>query len=180
MDLGLDIFRPRALAEPELTGSVVRELTPTDLAAPKAKVSTIKRLSDRHHALARSVAAGLSNIECAAIHGYTPSTVSSLKGDPAFQELVEFYHAKADAAMADLHVRLSGLSAIAAAILLERLEENPEKFSAEELRELLKLGADRTGHGPQSKNTQVNINVNLADRLQAARQRVANAKVIDA
>jgi hypothetical protein len=41
--------------------------------------------------------------------------------------------------------------------------------------EITKLGADRTGFGPQS--SQLNVNVDLSGRLEAARKRVAMRKL---
>jgi coproporphyrinogen III oxidase-like Fe-S oxidoreductase len=58
--------------------------------------------------------------------------------------------------------------------LQDRLETEPETMDAETLLSVAKFGADRSGHGPQSRQTNVNINVNLADRLSAARKRVSS------
>lgn len=163
-----------------LTAEVVGPLTREDVAAAQrprgSKAPAIKRLSDRHHSVARSIAAGMAMHEVAAVHGMSASRISILKDDPSFKELVEFYREKTDAAYADMHERLAGLSLTATAELAERLDDEPEKFSAQALMDIVKLGADRTGYGPASKNTQVNINVNLADRLEAARKRVADAR----
>ena len=51
------------------------------------------------------------------------------------------------------------------------MQAEEKKISVGQLMELTKLGADRTGHGPQS-STNLNVRVDLADRLKAARQRV--------
>jgi hypothetical protein len=40
------------------------------------------------------------------------------------------------------------------------------------LLEIVKTLADRTGYGPATKNTQVNLNVGIATTLERARQRV--------
>jgi hypothetical protein len=52
-------------------------------------------------------------------------------------------------------------------------------MSLDTLTELVKMGADRTGFGPQSKSTNVNVTVDFGARLEAARRRVAERKVID-
>lgn len=143
-----------------------------------SKPSALKRLSERHHALARNLASGMSPSEAAVICGYALSRVSILQDDPAFQELLAFYRQDVELAYRDLHTRLSGLALDAADELADRLEENPETISVGQLMEVVKLGADRTGFGPQSSSTNLNVNVDLASRLQAARERVASRRLV--
>lgn len=181
MNLPLDTVRTtgRAAAPPE--AEVLRALTESDLmllgAEKGSKPSPLKRLRDRHHALARLLASGKSEWECSAILGYDRSRISILKGDPAFAELLEFYRENVNAEYLSLHEQLAGISADAAVILRERMEEDPDKLTVAQVLEIVKMGADRTGHGPAQK-TEVNVNVNLANRLEEARKRVA-ARTID-
>jgi hypothetical protein len=166
------VGRPSALCEVE----IVRELTQDDLARldeprPSAKPpAVIKRLHERHHALARFVAAGLTNWEASALTGYEPSRISILRNDPTFRNLVSFYGEKKDALIADMHLRLSGLSVDAIDELRNRLEEKPEEFTNGQLLDMVKAGADRSGHGPSTTNVQVNVG--LAQRMDNARRRV--------
>lgn len=142
-----------------------------------SETTALKRLSDRHHALARNLASGMEPGEAAIISGYVLSRVSILQSDPAFKELVAFYRADVTFQYRDLHQRLSGLALDAAEELANRLEEEPEKVSLGQLLEITKMGADRTGFGPQTSSTNVNINVDLAGRLQRARERVAQRQI---
>ena len=119
----------------------------------------------------------MSQSEAAIVCGYDGSRVSILLDDPAFKELLSFYRADVNAQYRDLHVRLSGLALDAAEELSMRLEEKPEDISITALMELTKMGADRTGHGPQSSTTNLNVNVDLAGRLQRARERVDARKI---
>lgn len=164
-----------------MDAEVIRPLTEADIAMlgteMGAKPPALKRLSDRHHALARALASGMSESDAALIVGISGSRVSILKADPTFQELVRFYRSGVQEQFRDLHARLAGLSMDAADELQERLEETPESISTGQLMDIVKLGADRTGHGPSS--TQVNVNVNLAERLRAARERVERARTIE-
>ena len=130
------------------------------------------------HALARALASGIGEGEAALIVGMTGSTVSILKMDPSFRELVAFYQADVDRAFTSMHNTLAALSQDAAEVLRERLEEDPDDISPNQLIELVKLGADRTGFGPKSTQD-VNVNVGLAARMQEARERVAARKMID-
>lgn len=174
MDLELELVRPgRRPAKVE--AEVVRELKVADIAMLSEERATpakpIKRLRDRHHALARMLASGMKDGHAALAVGYEPSRVSILKSDPAFKELLAFYRENVDAQLAEYHERIAALSVDAVEELRARLEEDPESFSSSLLLEIATKTADRTGYGPQSSSTQVNINVNMAERLQRARER---------
>lgn len=131
----------------------------------------LKRLRDRHHALARLLAAGRTPGEAAVICAYDPSRVSILQNDPAFRELVAFYREKVVEAYGDMHEQLAGMSMDAVVLIRERMEDQGDAIGLTTLVELAKMGADRTGHGPKS-TSDVNVNVNLASRLEEARKRL--------
>lgn len=176
MDLELDIFRTTGRAQVPVTAEYVRALEPSDFAAlgveKGSKTPAIKRLSERHHTLARNLAGGMPPGQAALICGYDPSRVAILQADPAFRELMTFYREDVDVVYRDAHAKLAGVASTALDELQERLETAPEDISVGQLIELTKLGADRTGYGPQSSQTNVNVNVDLANRLEAARKRV--------
>lgn len=180
MDIDFDSLRTRGRAAKPVTGTVVRELDATDIACLATEkgstASPLKRISDRHHALARNLAGGMPEGEAAIVCGYDLSRVSILKADPTFQELLAFYRKDAQNAYRGMHDRLAGISLDALDVLQERLEEDNTQFSIGQLIEVVKVGADRTGHGPQSQQTNVNVNVDIATRLEAARKRVAERK----
>ncbi len=183
MDLSGELFRTRGRAPKPIAAVVVRELEKNDLllldGEKGSKPSALKRLTERHHALARNIASGMAPGEAAIIQGYSLSRVSILQNDPAFKELLKFYREDAERPFRDLHNRLAGMSMDAAEELAARLEEDiqaeDKKISIGQLMEITKLGADRTGFGPQS--SQLNVNVDLSGRLEAARKRVAMRKL---
>lgn len=184
MNSPIDIpFRTRGRAAKPITFCVTREIDSSDLdlmhTEKGSKAPALKRLGDRHHALARCLSSGMKEGDAAIACGYVLSRVSILKEDPAFKELLEFYREDVDKQYRDMHARLAGISADAADELHERLEAEMQaeekNFSVGQLLEVIKLGADRTGHGPQS-NQNVNVNVNLANRLEQARRRVNERK----
>lgn len=182
MNLPLDIVRTTGRAPVQVTAEVLRPLTDADMALlAQEKGSTtppLKRIRDRHHSAARLLASGVAEGQVAIITGYDISRISILKNDPAFAELVAFYRANVETAYASMHEQLAGMSMDALIMLRDRMEEEPEKVSMGQLMELIKLGADRTGHGPVSKNdSTVNVNVNLANRLDQARQRVKERQI---
>ena len=157
--------------------SGTRALGPTDLAklgevrGQQKPIPLTRRMTMRHHALARYIAAGSSDYEAAAATGYDRTYISILKGDPTFKELVSFYRVKKDEEFVDVHKRLATVSVDAIDILHDRLETEPDEFSPGQLMEIAKLGLDRTGFGP-SQNTNVNVTVDASSRLRAARERV--------
>lgn len=174
-----DIFRIQGRASKVLSAVQVRPLDEGDIALLQedrgVRPAPLKRLSERHHALARCLSSGMRPGDAAITCGYDPSRVSVLQDDPAFQELLAFYRQDVDAKYLGMHEVLAGLSLDAAKELHARLEDemqlDEKKITIGQLAELTKLGADRTGFGPQS--SQLNVNVDLAGRLQAARERVA-------
>lgn len=134
-------------------------------------VQRLKSIRHTHHKLAQLLAAGMDETRAAYLCNYTPSTVSILKSDPGFAELLAYYGAQkieewkdAVGLMADLHIDV--LQEIR-----ERLEENPGAFNAEQLTKLHVSLADRSGNGPTSN---VNANVTTvsltAEDLRRAKQ----------
>lgn len=176
MDLGFDIHLGGRAAK-ALHAEVVRELTQSDLhllATERGVQPThVQRITDRHHALARCLASGMSATEAALCTGYTSSRISVLRGAPAFEELISFYRADRGGEVLDLQQKFTALAKDATTEIQERLELEPAAFGVEALIDIVKLTADRSGNGPQSKTTNVNVNVNLGDRMKAARERVA-------
>lgn len=177
-------FRLNGRAAKPLDFEFVRELEPSDLAALQneqgIKAVPLKRLAQRHHALARCLASGMRPGEAATSCGYDPSRVSILQADASFKELVHFYSANVDAQYQDFHAQMAATSTEALAVIRDRLEESPEDISTEQLRKIVETTADRTGHGPESKSSSsVSLTVNMADRLEAARKRVESSKMIE-
>lgn len=180
-DLGLDLFRTKGRAAKPLSFARERDLCQADielLAVEKGSVAQpLKRISERHHALARALASGQDHKQAGAIYGYSESRISILLSDPAFTELLSFYRAEDTEVVRDLSVKMAEVASTATDILIERLEDDPDKFTIGQLHETIKLTADRTGYGPQTQ-TNVNVNVDFASRLQAARQRVATRQLV--
>lgn len=161
----------------------VRPLTAEEVSARAARVeghakSTLRRLSSRHRELARRIAAGASVQEAALATGLTPTRVSQLKADPTFMDLVEHVHLEVQGQFMGIHEKLAAVAEEGLDVLAERLEEAPEEFSVGEIITVVKMGADRTGHGPSRQETK-NINFNFGDRLDEARRRVKDRPVIE-
>ena len=155
----------------------VRELTGADLAllgGHTPRQPTLKQVRSRHHALAKAIASGLTVTEAAMVAGYTVAHANTLNTDPTFTELVAFYRKHVLDEYTDMHARLAGLGDDMIAELRQRLEEAPEEISFSQLLKGIEVLADRTGHGPQT--SQLNVNVNVASRLELARKRAETVR----
>jgi hypothetical protein len=174
MDLDLDI-RTKGRAMVPLTARTVRPLCEADIVLlaeeTGVKTSAVKRLSDRHHALARAIASGMPPGEAAIMCGYALSRVSILQADPAFKELLAFYREEKDRAFRSVQDKLAGMASDVLDELQTRIEDEPEKLTVTQMLQIVTMAADRTGNGPSSTQN-VNVNEGLARRLEAARQRV--------
>lgn len=141
------------------------------------KSSPIKKLRDSHHLLARYCAEGKGGNEISSLTGYSPSRISILRSDPAFQELIAYYkkfvEETRDTAFASAQAKLAAVNIDALDELHDRILDAPETFNHDQLLDVVVKTSDRTGNGPQSKSTNVNVNVDLAARIAAGRNRVA-------
>lgn len=186
LDLDFDLLLSPGRRKEGLEVTISRELRPADLSLLAVNRGStapeLKKLSERHHQLARCLASGMTVGEAAHTVGLNYGRVSMLKTSPAFVELVEHYKSVVDMQFADFAGQMAGLAKDAVLEIRERLEEEPEKFSNGMLLEVAKAFADRTGFGPSSK-TEVTLNTQLGSRLDEARKRArafALGDVIDA
>jgi hypothetical protein len=167
---------------PEITD--IREVTRADLAhlTVKRGATVVQTLRDNHHRIARAVASGMSNADVAATCGVTISRVNSLRGDPAFVELVAHYRAilTTEWAQADTVIEFMRTNALKAqAMISDKLDDAAERNDFLPTRDLLgiaELGLDSTGYGKVNKN--INVNVDFAAKLEAARSRASRAPTL--
>lgn len=131
----------------------------------------LKAIRFTHHRLAQLLAAGMDETKAGLLCNYTPSRVSVLKANPAFQELLAHYAKDVEEEMIDFVSTSAALGMDVLQELQKRLDEKPEQFTVAHLNDLYKSLADRTGHAPVTKSVNVNINEGLGERLRAARER---------
>lgn len=153
----------------EVAGAV-RELTDADIAPPAAPPS-VKKLRDSHHALARALAHGLSPLEASAQTGYAPSRISTLQNDPAFKELTAFYRQSRDEVARNVEAQFLAFGLDFLQELHERLQDEPESFNNATMLEVTTRLLDRAGFAPISRSINKNMNVNIGERLDAARRK---------
>lgn len=132
-----------------------RDLTPADAQAiidgvgVTESLTPLTRLRHTHHELARLLAEGRPAVEVSAITGKSQSWISTLKRDPAFADLVEYYRVQKDAVYLDVHARLAGLGTDAVNELQHRLDVDPDKLTTREVMEIAELALDRSVAPPK-------------------------------
>jgi len=152
---------------PTLTAEQMSELRLIDAAGP------ISRLNYKHQLLARYIAKGHELSHAAMLSGYGLQAAKAVQEDPSFQDLVKYYMGELEEFKELLIVKLQAISMEATDELLERFTDDKlrEKMSIAQLEALIKLGSDRLGLAPATSRQEVNVNINLADRLESARKR---------
>lgn len=178
----LDIApRTKGRSRSPLVITAAGELCPADLALLASergvKPTELVKLRERHHALARCLASGMSNNEASVITGYDPSRISILKGNPLFQALIEDYKTMSSGVTADFVERTNILALTAVTRMQEAMEDEESPPSLAQALEVAKYAADRTGNAPTTKTQNVNVNIGFGDRLRAARER-SNALIL--
>lgn len=114
----------------------------------------LKKIRERHQQVARYEASGMKRGIIAALTGYDESSLSTLLQAPAMQELVGFYRLAHQNASEQVSERLKHVALKAVDKLEDQLDA--DELSGQELLGVAKLGLDRGGHGPHSKQTVVN------------------------
>ncbi len=107
-------------------------------------VGSLTALRMGHQQLAQALAAGVAPEEAAWMTGRSVAGVRGLLQDPAFQELLEYYRENQRERDFNAFERLVTLGGTAMSVLQERLEESPERFSNNELRQLFEASMDRS------------------------------------
>ena len=156
---------------------IERELTAADLAAlsrPRGvKSAPLKRLTAMHHSIARLMAQGEAGYAIALATGYSESRLSVLRGDPAFQELIAQKQKEVDVIQHDYYAETQAGMVGLNMDLIESIREDLEagNMTVQDKREQLKVGLDRTGHGPQTKSQNLSVVMDLGPALQRGRLR---------
>lgn len=115
---------------------------------PDGKVENLEKIRARHHSVAQLLARGVAETLVATITGYSPSHISTLKNNPAMQELIAHYRGPDLQLSQIIHQKLQETAFGSLEKLAEKLENN--ELDPNELLALAKLGFDRSGHGPTS------------------------------
>ena len=126
---------------------------PANIAEQQAP--SLARIRGIHHELAKLLASGLTPTEVSAATGYCLSRISCLQKDPAFKDLLAYYHIASAEVFVDIKKQLATLSSDVLGEIQDRLETKPESFSPSALAELAKLTLDRSGYAPVTKSVAI-------------------------
>jgi hypothetical protein len=172
-DIDLPLGSARGRRRSGATPAYVRDLSVEDLpelqlpSTVGAEPHRLTKLRDRHHAIARLMAEGRRDVEIAAILQMSQSWLSTLKQDPAFQELLVHYKTTTSVIYQSAHERLATLGGTALGLLQDRLEEEGEQMSVRVLKEIAEMALDRSVAPPKAASGSVGagsgfqINVNF-------------------
>lgn len=154
----------------EVLGPLVRE----DLARlyePRAVTNRPKKLRHSHHNVAMLIACGYTFDQIKTLTGYSHTRITTLRGDPAFEALIQTYEGRIDKEIAaksqDFILTKMDLMVTADRHIKDRLEELDENDELLPLRDAIKIStemADRVGYGKHS--FQHNYNRNYASTLE--------------
>lgn len=153
----------------ELSVEIVRSLSEEDIPAllspppVQAGPQTLLQVRHSHHQLAQLISSGtVSDSEAGLMVGYSPAYISTLRGDPAFEELLAQYSAQRAQVFVDTVERMRGLGLRFLEELESRLESAPEAWTRREILEaadllLVKPLAATRGQSAQPAAVSVNV-----------------------
>jgi len=174
------------MSRPKGPGSVfeVRPLTEADLRGGFApRYGAVQVIRDRHHAMARMLAAGMRPREIATALGCSTQSVQVLSRDPALIELVAEYRVEVDAEQQPqidesirtmTRIRLKSLQELDG--MLDQSIETGNPLPPRVLLSMAEFASDRTGFAKRTEH--VNFDGDMATKLEFAIRR--STKVIEA
>ena len=133
---------------------------------PVGSQLTIPEIKAQHHRLAALLAKGISNSEISLITGFSPSYISTLKSAPDMVELVKYYQDQVEERTVDAMARLKMLGVSSLEELQNRLNEEPGKFTSNQLMDMIEMGLIKpldvakatSGQGGVATPIQINLN----------------------
>ena len=146
----------------------------SELSRPAPAPSSLKRIRDIHHYIARLVAEGRRTTDIARETGYSISRISILKSDPAFAQLVEMIRPKIeelrDQAFATAEQQKRLLRQLAQEEMICRLEEDPATVGWNTLIEIASQVDDRLDMPKITRSTNLNVSATFDPQYLAGRE----------
>lgn len=157
-----------------------REVEKSDLVAlatapeRETNIAPLARLRSSHHQVARLLAEGVRQEEISLITGYAAPTISNLKNDPAFKELMSYYEVQKAETFTDMLARLQLVGLDMLEELHERLINTPDKLTNREIIEAVQLTLDRSGFGPSSTINTTTDSLAVSELIAAVKKEMGN------
>lgn len=137
--------------------------------------TTLVRLRDSHHRLARCLATGMNQLQASLQTGYSQQRIRVLLEDNSFKDLVAIYRKEGNTEFVDFQSLAVANMHRAERIISETLEDVSERetpLSPAELRPIFEIAAQRMDRfGYPAHSVGHNVNHELAGRLKSARLR---------
>lgn len=185
---GPELHRGKLARHPRILS--VESLSREDLLVLREKrigPPRVKMLRRSHHRVARLIALGYRDADITRMTGYGPSRITSLKADPAVQELIATYDRKVEEdfekKIDHVHEEMTEIKLRSLNLIQDRLDkaEDEDEPAPIALKDLLSLAgdmADRTGHGKHSSTTKEVVN--FAEMMKSLARSSGRSNVIDA
>ena len=175
----LETLAVAGLGKPLEPCEIVREIVAGDLPllaqekrehnwATDSPEKILTALRTGHHKLAQLLASGVSVTDASMMTGRSPTSISTLQKDPAFVDLLAYYADQQAGRDFEAYDRLVALGGTAMDVLQERLEERPDVFSNNELRQIMESTMDRSAapakgdpRSGQGKQAGLSVNINF-------------------
>ena len=170
-------YHSRARQIPSM--EVVRELNEGDITAlaeapPAPTTAPLSQIRAIHHAQARLLAAGKTPAQVAVMLGTSPQRVRLLMDDPAFVELVNYYHDQAMVEYLDDQRRINSTLVDVAELAVNELqtrlsdEKRMARIPTSEIRKISEFALDRTVAPPKgtapTATAPVSITLKIGDK----------------
>lgn len=154
----------------EIAGEI-RPLTETEAAEPATnQVAQLTHLRDSHHAAARLLAMGERDMRVCQMTGYAPARLAGLKRDPLFQELIAHYRHAEDEGWTEFTSRAEQVARDLLQSIHDDVLDQPY-IPLDKKVKAFEVIADRAGFAPIQRSINKNLNVSIAERMDAARRK---------
>jgi len=163
-----EVLSVDALSEEELP--VIQEYRAVEQNRPR-----LEKIRAVHHKIAQMLASGMREMDVAAATGKHFNTITTLKKDPSFRELMEHYQEEEHAIWVDVRQRAAQLGMSAIEAIEERVEENPEDIPTKTLLSVMQGGLDYGGHRPAERRENLDVKA-TPDDIEKIKQRRQGGK----
>lgn len=146
----------------------------------KTSGGTVKRIRERHHIVAKMVAVGMPLTDIAEKTGWSLNQLNMLVNHtPAFQELIAHYQRQdtgREAVLDEYTEQLRKRMVMGEQLINDRLNEDGDEMSTNEILRLVADAADRLGFG---KHSFQHTSSDFASVLEAARKRSNRMRTVN-
>lgn len=157
-----DEARIEEVRELTLDDRIELDIAGTTSSDTKAAAKHISEIKPRHREIARLMVLGYRDMHIAAVLGMASTTVSHLRRQPVFVELLRELQAQRDNAVMNLDTHIELAAETGVQILAKRLEDEGDVMPIEHVRKVTQMLLDRSGHAPVTRTENKNLNLTMS------------------